>query len=276
MIPAFLAEAKARTLAKKSVAKMQDAWGVKTLRAELLFCKSFGKVFHDASFELKGDGFCSPYVYQHVARVLQLKADVERDGVAFRLFTDAVHQAVADGLPHGAVDAFIKRLHAAAVDVLAHFDRAIMSKMKELMPFYRAAGLLEPRRFAVEHNKQTFGADRGAMLDLLANLKGVAPGTRAGLDAEFLQYEIEVRNRLVEMQNTPSLDTPSQLWMWWRSLREVLPNFFEVAAVVVLMQPSSAAIERFFATVKANTSAQQGGESHESLALRSQCLYNGS
>ena len=103
-IPAFLVEAKQRTLAKKSVAKMAEAWTAKTLRAELLFCKSFGKAFHDASFELEGDGFCLPYVYQHVARILQLQADVarDRDDVHVRLTADHEREPVAhDGVVVG-------------------------------------------------------------------------------------------------------------------------------------------------------------------------------
>ncbi len=126
----------------------------------------------------------------------------------------------------------------------------------------------------MERNKPTFAAERSGMLDLVAGLKGVQAGTRSGLDAEFLQYENEARNRVNEMQLDPSLDTPSQLWMWWRGLRLKLPNFFEVASVLVLLQPSSASIERFFATVKANSSEQQNGESPESLELRSLVLYN--
>ncbi len=111
-------------------------------------------------------------------------------------------------------------------------------------------------------------------LDLLGGLKGVHVSVRSGLNAELVQYETEVRNRMADVSANPSLDTPSQLWMWWRGLRLKLPNWFAIASVLVLMQPSSASIERFFATVKANTSAQQNGESHDTLALRCMCLYN--
>jgi hypothetical protein len=45
-----------------------------------------------------------------------------------------------------------------------------------------------------------------------------------------------------------------------------------VASVVVLTHSSYAAIERFFAAVKASTSAQRVGESHESLVPRRRCL----
>jgi hypothetical protein len=273
-IPAFLAEAKRRTLAKKSIVKMAEAWASKTLKAELLFCQAFGKALHDASFELEGDGFCIAFVQKHVSLVSILHGQVKHEGMGFRMFTDAVETARAGGLPVAGVGAFVARLQDAAERTLSHFDRAVLSVMKDVLPLYEAAGLFEPQRFTVVWSKPEFAARRSGILDLLAGLKGVGAGVRAGLDAELLLYEIEERNRLNEIRASPSLDTPSQLWMWWRGLRLKLPNFFAVAAILVLMQPSSAAIERFFATVKANTSAQQNGEAAETLALRAMCLYN--
>jgi hypothetical protein len=273
-IPAFLAEAQRRGLAKKSVAKMAEAWKSKTLRAELLFCKSFGKLLHDASFELEGDGFCIAYVHKHIALVSKLQQEVQRDRQTFRMIVDAIGVGVQDGLPNAAVDAFAKRLHSAADVVLDHFNDAILRKMKEVLPLYHAASLFEPQRFAVEWDRESFAAKRPQFFDLLAGLKGVPAGTRSGLEAELVLYQTEVRNRLAELAANPSLNTPSQLWLWWRGLRLKLPSFFAVASILILMQPSSASIERFFSTVKANTSAQQNAESHETLALRCMCLYN--
>jgi hypothetical protein len=134
--------------------------------------------------------------------------------------------------------------------------------------------LFEPQRFAVEWDKESFAANRPLMFDLLAGLKGVPAGVRSGLDAEFVLYETEVRDYLARLAVNPSLNSPTHLWMWWSGLRFKLPSFFAVASVLILMQPSSASIERFFSTVKANSSAQQNGESHETLALRCLCLYN--
>ncbi len=228
----------------------------------------------DASFELEGDGFCVAYVSHHVALIQKLQADVNQNRGAFRMFVDAAQQAVADGLPAALVDNFIKRLSATATAVLEHFDRAVLSKMKDLLPFDRVAGLFEPHRFAVEWSKPSFAADRPRFLDLLVELKGVPPGTRSGLDAEFGIYHDLVRNRLAELQATPCLGTPSQLWMWWRGIREKVPHWYAIASILVVMQPSLASIERFFATVKANASGQQNGEAHETLATRSMCLFN--
>jgi hypothetical protein len=273
-IPAFLIEAKKRTLAKKSVEKMTEAWKRKTLRAELIFCQQFGKLLRDASFELEGDGFCIAYVSSHLALIQKLSAEVTNQRGNFRMFADAARQAVQDGLPAVQAEDFVKQLMATAQSVLDHFDRAIMSKMKDLMPLFWAAGLFEPHRFAVEWGKLTFITDRPRWLDLLAGLKGVPSNSCVGLDAELGIYHDLVRNRLAEVQATPSLGSPSQLWLWWRGIREKVPPWYAVAAILVLMQPSSAVIERFFSLVKANSSGQQSGESADTFAMRCMCLYN--
>lgn len=273
-IPAFLGEAKRRTLAKKSVEKMAEAWKRKTLRAELIFCQQFGKLFRDASFELEGDGFCIAYVWNHIALILKLSTEVMTHRSNFRMFADAAQQAVRDGLPAAQAEDFVGQLVSTAKAVLAHFEQSVMSKMADLLLLFQAAGLFEPHRFTVEWSKPTFATDRPRWLDLLAGLKGVPPNTRAGLDAELGIYHDLVRNRLQEVQGTPGLGSPSQLWMWWRGIREKVPHWYSVASILVLMQPSSASIERFFSRVKANTSGQQSGESADTFAMRCMCLYN--
>jgi hypothetical protein len=228
----------------------------------------------DASFELEGDGFCIAYVWNHIALILKLSTEFTMERRNFRMFVDAAQQAVQDGLLAAQVDDFIGQLVSTARAVLEHFQRAVMTKMADLLLLFQAAGLFEPRRFIVEWSKATFATDRPRWLDLLASLKGVPPNTRAGLDAELGIYHDLVRNRLQEVQETPGLGTPSQLWMWWRGIREKVPHWYEVASILVLMQPSSASIERFFSLVKANTSAVQSSESADTFAMRCMCLYN--
>ena len=180
-IPAFLNEAKKRTLAKKSVEKMSEAWKRKTLRAELLFCQQFGKLFRDASFELEGDGFCIPFVSNHIALILKLNREVTCDRNNFRMFSDATQQALRDGMPAAQAEDFVKHLMSTATSVLDHFNRAVMSKMNNLMPWFQAAGLFEPQRFSVEWSKETFATSRPQWLDLLAGLKGVSLDIREAL-----------------------------------------------------------------------------------------------
>jgi hypothetical protein len=188
-IPAFLTEAKQRGLAKKCVEKMSAAWKTSTLRAELLFCKSFGKLFHDASYELEGDGFCIAFVHRHVALVSKLQQEVTRDRTSFRMIGDAVQAALGNGLPHAMVESFAKRLFETAEATLRHFGEAIMKKMDTVLPLYHAASLFDPQRFLVEYNKPSFRDQRRLFLDHLAGLKGVPVGVREGLDAEFGLFE---------------------------------------------------------------------------------------
>ena len=69
-------------------------------------------------------------------------------------------------------------------------------------------------------------------------------------------------------------DTPAELWMWWRRIRSDVPTWFAIARFLVLMQPTSAAIERFYSLVKANTSDRQGSEAEETFAVRAMALFN--
>ncbi len=77
-----------------------------------------------------------------------------------------------------------------------------------------------------------------------------------------------------ERLNTVYNDIPAELWMWWRRIAVDVPTWFEVAKILVLMQPTSAAIERFYSIVKANTSSRQSAEAEETFATRTMVLYN--
>jgi hypothetical protein len=148
-----------------------------------------GKLFHDASYELEGDGFCIAFVHRHVALVSKLQQEVTRDRTSFRMIGDAVQAALGNGLPHAMVESFAKRLFETAEATLRHFGEAIMKKMDTVLPLYHAASLFDPQRFLVEYNKPIFRDQRRLFLDHLAGLKGVPVGVREGLDAEFGLFE---------------------------------------------------------------------------------------
>lgn len=113
-------------------------------------------------------------------------------------------------------------------------------------------------------------------LDVLLNMKGVknCGVSRNDLVAEWSAYDCLALqyNQYNFGRETPH--TPSDLWEFWRSIRANVPAWFKVASVLVLIQPSSCGIERFFSLVKANTSEEQNGEHGRTLAVRSMLLYN--
>jgi hypothetical protein len=52
---------------------------------------------------------------------------------------------------------------------------------------------------------------------------------------------------------------------WWTAIESLTSVSFPSGQILVLIQPSSAVIERFFSVVKANTSEKQGSEIDDTL-----------
>lgn len=92
--------------------------------------------------------------------------------------------------------------------------------------------------------------------------------------AEYTAYLRLVGSRIEKMKNSSDGENPTILWEWWREISHEVPNLFMIAKVLILAQPSSAAIKRFYAKVKANTDATQGSESSETFFGRTMALYN--
>ena len=150
--------------------------------------------------------------------------------------------------------------------------------MSNNLPLWRSSGLLHPLRFFIEASKDeaAFGLFLIEAMDLFVSLKGSKQMqvTHVGLEGEVVELKRQMRVRRDELMKNPKLDTPSNLWMWWRSLKLVMPNWFGVAKILVILQPSSAMVERFFSLLKAYTSPLQNSEAHETRAARAMLLYN--
>jgi hypothetical protein len=275
-ISQFLTMAKKRKLSEKSIAKMMEAWTRRhVLEAEMHFCLAMGKLFHDAGFELEGDGFCCAVARRHLAAVNELVQEVARDKSGHRIIVDVVTAAHARGVVRNDTDMLTSSLATVAANVVEQFSKAIMTKMAIQMPLYHAAGLFDPLRFMFETRQIHWAEKRVEWFDYFVNLKGVrnAAAVRVGLDNEYLTYQRAVREYNTQLSDFPDLQKPKELWMW-RLQYLTLTSFFEIACVLILMQPSSASVERFFSLLKANSSRQQNRESRQTLALRSMCLYN--
>lgn len=272
-VQAFLTQAKARGLAKKSITKMQDSFGP-LLAAEMNFVLAFGKPFHDAGFQLEGDGFCLPFVQGHISLIETASALWKHERHNHFMIASAVQ---TPGLSHAMAADLPGRLFSAGEAVFDQFQSAILEKMKSNHSLWRHAGLFHPGRFLVETLKGDFNQFLVKSMDFLVDLKGAKMNnvTRAGLESEVIALSREIRLRQSEIGSNPSLDNPSDLWMWWRSLKVKLPHWYGIAKILVLLQPSSAMVERFFSLLKAYTSPLQNSESHATRAARGMLIYNG-
>lgn len=281
-VAAFLREAGERQLAKKSVAKMREAWHDRLLVAKMEFCVSAGQVFRDMSLFLESDGFCVPFVQKHIRLVETFYASWPRTGRS----TAAQHALIApiinrlrESLPRDAsVDALAFSLYDAGAAAAVHADSAILTGMADLLPLYRASGLFHPLQLLSETERPGFQEYLTTAISVLTSLKGIDQGSvqmlRLDLSAQIFAYQQACRDRARHLQANPKEDTPPNHWSWWLSIRAGVPAWFSVAEILVLLQPTSGAIERFFSLVKANTSTLQNNEAPEVFAARCMCLYN--
>lgn len=275
-VPQFLAQAAARKLAEKSVAKMMETMkNMHELRAELDFALAFGKLFHDAGFELESDGFCLPFVQQHLSAVMQLLHSIKTDRSNAPVIQNVCASARQNGLAGQRLVDLPERLLRVADLVDRQFDMAIMQKMKEKLPLFRSASFFQPRRLAIEEKRPEYAARLRAMRELCVGLKGVrGKVSLEELEIENVTFCRVMRDRLAEVNQNPALDSPIQLWAFWKSQRLILPNHYKVVRILVLIQPSSALVERLFSLIKANTVGQQNNESAVTLQTRAMCLFN--
>jgi hypothetical protein len=281
-VAAFLREAGGRELAKKSVAKMREAWRDRLLVAKMEFCVSAGQVFRDMSLFLEGDGFCVPFVQKHIRLVETFYASwprIRRPTAAQHALIAPIVNRLRESLPRDAsVDALAFSLYDAGASAAVHADSSILTGMADLLPLYRASGLFHPLQFMSEAERPGFQEYLTTAINVLTSLKGIDQGSvqmlRLDLSAQIFTYQQACRDRARQLQANPKEDTPPNHWSWWLSIRAGVSAWFSVAEILVLLQPTSGAIERFFSLVKANTSALQNNEAPEAFAARCMCLYN--
>jgi hypothetical protein len=140
-------------------------------------------------------------------------------------------------------------LHDVGCAVALHADSAVLQGMHKLLPLYRAANLFHPLRFLAETERAGFQGFVATAIDLLTSLKGMKNGNvqlqKIDMSAQMIAYQQACREHARHLQANPNEDTPPRLWEWWVSLSAAVPAWFSVARVLVLLQPTSAAIERF-------------------------------
>lgn len=281
-VSAFLREALARKVAKKSIAKMEEAWRGPLLLAQMQFCIAAGQIFRDMGVMLEGDGFCLPFVHKHVSAAQDFYAAwprLNRSAAAQHHLIAPIHDALRGSRPNDAsVAALPFTLYDVGSAVAVHADSAILQGMSSLLPVYRAGSLFHPLRFLAEAERPDFRAFLITAIDVLTSLKGVKERDvlqlKVDLNAQIISYQQACRERARHLLTVPKDDKPPELWKWWISLSAIVPAWFSVAQILVLLQPTSAAIERFFSLVKANTSPLQHHENPATFAARCMCLFN--
>jgi hypothetical protein len=290
----FLRQAKTRELCPKSIQKMDQAYGKMGergyLHGQLQFCVSFGSPFFHAGYQLEGDGFCLPFVQHHISTLLRMEADLFHNQANWGEVQTPVRTAHEKFSMYPEQQRRLEKcLFDSAKNVFEQFKNAIVTKMADVIPLYRAAGVFHPPRLFQElarEEKDEFGRVLDEMSKFILRVKEVLSFFKkcflgeaeasivAAITGEYAEYVRSARLLKDAFTEQAREDSPQELWKWWREIASNVPKLFSIASVLVLAQPSSAAIERFYSKVKANTDATQGGEFEETFAARTMALYN--
>ena len=275
-IPNFLSVATQRGVSKKSVVRMADAFQKlkrPILRAQIDMALGYGKYFRDACLLMETDGFTLPFVKDSLKELKGLHdrfMKMKRD--------DPIIVEAMKGLLDARLGALVEdtcvELVQAAEKLFKKFRESIWEGMSSKFPLFAAASLLHPATYTQMHSRVE---EIGQHLDLLVSLKGLRDHKQLRMDlASEHSKMIDLSKAQAKMfEEHPETNTPDGLLLWWKSIRLQVPAFFQVFQILILIQPSSALVERIFSVIKAATTPQQNNESPETFEARVLALANG-
>ncbi len=275
-VPGFLAAAAKREIAKKSVERMVKSCSV-TLELQIRACVLFGKQFRDGCVLLEGDGFSLPFVVKIVRSLRDLMEAVQKQKERHPIFQDLRQTAINRSYLQGAADQEVTRLFPGVWAAMRHYHDSIWTRLDgQLFSLYDAASLFNPLTLCELKDAPEWGKKLQQHFARLVELKGIenAASLSTRLTAELAEYETQAGLFLAHVQAKPNDLNPEFLWEWWCQRRVQLPAWFGVARVLCLIQPSSAVMERFFSTIKSQTSAQQNAEYEDTLQGRARAIFN--
>lgn len=280
-VPTFLRTLQRRQLAEKSTQKMMtllnDSKSWLELELQIRAALVFGKPLRDACILLEGDGFLLPYVASTLRNIRTLMDDLSVYKEKHLLFEDLRKRCREEGMYEAGVDQAISKIVPIVIAGYQKFRESVWAKAATLFPLYEAASLFHPIIFLERCQTKTFADSFLKDSDQLSNIKGV-PRLSKDFRLALLQESTNYKNLAVQFRKdveaNPPSHTPLALWEWWVSQRLNLPKFFEIASLLVLIQPSSAIVERFYSILKGETSEQQNAEYADTFAGRAKALFN--
>ncbi len=258
-----------------------------TVGLELVLLEQLGGGLATATYYLEGDGFLSPYAWRMITRVrntvTELVADQDDNAILLLLREFAAkHKGT---LRDAERDVLIAEVWKKRTVLSDYFATSISRTMSAQLELFKGLSVLDPEQFvamtATEVVARLGGLVAGEQLvqgkdRRVKGLKGFDLRIRTLLVAEMMVYKGHAEPFAAKLAAMKPNERPYALWQWWWTLRseQGMVTWFQLACQAVLLQPSSATIERFFSVVKGRTSAQQTNEDAETLETRAMAMWN--
>lgn len=272
----FLRDAQKRTLAQKSVEKMHAVYvrSKLALKCQLRFLVDKGRPFRDFTYLMESDGFTLPFVARELKRLR-----VTSDQFCEQALEDATLVLIKAEMENARLpgrNECLRDLFRAGSALYRKFNSSIWDGFKGQFALFRAAKLFHPSEFCALLDQNGGLKEAEESVRYLCTMKGLSniQGLYDGILAEFGEMLEASKARKGVLLQEQSLDTPDQLWAWWKSVQTSLPHFWIAAKILVLIQPASVIVERMFSVLKLKTTALQNGEYAETREGRALALLN--
>ena len=219
----------------KLLSIMNDSQKLCTLKIEIAATVDWGEPFVKACYHLEGDG---PLVFDCFETIDQVIAGVNAEHTPN---VDAIAQFVSNG-SMSTCQQWIKYSRSCIQPGLDYFFRQMGSTLKNSVEIFKGCRLFSPNKIHIM--KPT----AAAVEDALSPIPFLKCKERLdGLKSELASY----------LSRAADTDPDFPPLEWWQRNAKDLPNWSASCAMVLLIQPSSAAAERVFSILKASFGEQQ-------------------
>ena len=212
---------------------------------QLELTSRFMEPFVQATYNLEGDSFLPPFVFDELKRLSELCSDPV-------LKNDFTAEELAWVLP--ALDYFSNRMTT---------DCASRVAIYRLMRMFNAGRVIDINvtEADVRSLAKVFPWPEFRQLD-----------TIEGLLSELVTYK--ARARELEFSSPSLCARASELWMWWGRQKDTLPTWYACVKLIALLQPSSASVERVYSLVRYHFDDRQSATNMEYLEGSVMSMYN--
>ena len=253
---------------------------------QMVLIKLVGHSMVQATYFLEGNGFLAPFVWAEIESIEAMMRSLQHADETDARFKQLVEFAEANSSGLRRLD-LIERCRdtwRARLDFCSYWQKNVVAAMDIQVNVFKGLSVLHPVTVSTLAFEEVV-----ARLQLLvqeerrngqclrsAGCKGVTNLTKRDCVASFGDYLKQAKEFAPQVVITPFAQRPSLVWSWWWSLQhqQGLNAWFKLASYAVLIQPTSAVVERFFSVLKGHTNAQQTAEMDETLETRAMCLWN--
>ena len=233
----------------KLLAFFDDTQKLKHLKIELAAVIDWGDPFVKATYKLEGDGplaFTCYEAIQEVVTSIQVGNTPNVEAVARDLSTSITIQQ--------ALKAYAKQCIQPGVD---YFNQQLATNLKGPLMAFKASRLANPNMI------RKLNPDASSV-DLLKSFPFVTAEEITKLKAELPAYLAKVED----------LDESLDNLQWWKNQETNLPNWSALVKKILVVQPSSAAVERVFSPLKASFGDQQEQSLQDYIEASVMLRYN--